>query len=98
MDEELEEDRPSLIQSQTGGVRRGVAHDLEYEADRILAKGREGITKHSMKKDYLSTSQLFRRKSREVFPTSGVPEKHIVQGLFKRRYAPSRKKGPSGTQ
>lgn len=77
-----------------GRLRRGIDWQLEDEANRILAEGRRGITKHSMKKDYLSPSQLSRRKNREVMPTQGFPEKHIVSGMAKRAYAPGREKGP----
>lgn len=68
---------------------------LEEEADRILAKGREGITKLSEKKDYLSPGQLERRRWREVYNKNGFPEPHLFSGQFNRAYNPllNKKKG-----
>ena len=64
------------------------------QADRILADGRRGITKHSEMTDYLSPSQVARRMSHEVYPASGIPDPHLVSGLFKRVHALDRKQGP----
>ncbi len=72
-------------------TKRGVSWNEENEANRILAEGRKGVTKHSLKKDYLSPSQIERRKSREVYPVQGFPEKAIVSGLFKRTYNPRKR-------
>lgn len=64
----------------------GTDLELEEQADRILAKGREGVTKLSEKKDYLSPSQLARRYQREVYNRTGRPEVHLYSGMFHRAY------------
>lgn len=75
-------------------LKFGVDFELEEEADRILSEGRRGVTKHSEMKDYLSPSQLERRRAREITNKNGFPEAGLFQGLAKRAYAPGRDKGP----
>lgn len=70
-------------------IMNGVNLELEEEADRILARGRVGVTKLSEKKDYLSQGQLDRRRWREVYCKNGIPDVHLYSGLFKRAYNPN---------
>ena len=92
-DSETEKD---IFEEYLKGVRakNGIDWNLEDQANRILADGRRGTTKHSEMTDYLSPSQLARRMNREVYPASGIPDPHLVSGLFKRSYIPERKAGP----
>ena len=76
-------------------VRSGVDWEKEAQADYILARGRDGITKHSLKKNYLSPSQLERRKEKEVLLPSGTPDRDLRPGLFKRAYNPQLGKKPN---
>ena len=75
-------------------VRNGVDWEKEAAADWILARGRDGVTKHSEKKNYLSPSQLERRKEKEVLLPSGTPDRDLRPGLFKRAYNPTIGKKP----
>ena len=75
-------------------VRNGVDWEKEAAADWILARGRDGVTKHSAKKDYLSPSQLERRKEKEVLLPSGTPDRDLRPGIFKRAYNPTIGKKP----
>lgn len=74
-----------------GGLGAGDLEALELESDRILAEARKGITAHSEKKDYLSPSQLEWRRSREVYPNSGIPDRAFFSGVFSRAYNPMMK-------
>lgn len=69
-------------------VKSGIDWEIEEQANEILARGRDGVTKHSQKKDYLSPSQLLRRRQREVQTEQGYPEKSLYQGMFRRAYNP----------
>lgn len=64
----------------------GEHYKLEAEANEWLRKGREGVTKLSEKKDYLTEEQLQLRWDREM-PTQnlGAIENH---GLYRRAYNP----------
>lgn len=75
-------------------VKNGIDWELDEEATRLLMNDRKdrNVTRHSEKRDWLSPGQMYRRKSREINPTGGVPEKRIVNGLFKRAYNPNTRK------
>lgn len=73
----------------------GTHYALEAEADEWLRKSREGVTKLSEKKDYLTEEQLLLRQQREVPNGHGFPEAHIVSGLYRRAYNPQAGKRPS---
>lgn len=66
----------------------GTDWELENEADKILAKDREGVTKVSDMKDVLSPDQLERRRNREVYVRSGCPDQALYRGMFRRAYNP----------
>ncbi len=78
---------------ESGGrlARKTSGEDLQIEAvaDAILARGRRGVTKHHLLRDYLSKSQMDLRLSREVFPTQGFPEESLYSGLYRRAYNPN---------
>lgn len=77
-----------------GIIKYGVDHELEEQADKLLAESRRGITKHSQMKDFLSPSQLERREAREIGNRNGFPESYLFHGMAKRAYVPGREKGP----
>jgi len=66
----------------------GINYAVEAEANEWLRKGREGVTKLSEKKDYLTEDQLQLRWDREVPNGHGFPEHHLVSGLYRRAYNP----------
>lgn len=70
------------------GVTSGTNYDLEKEANEWLRKGREGVTKLSDKKDYLTDEQLSLRWKREIPNGHGFPEAYLVSGLYRRSYNP----------
>ena len=71
-------------------LRRGVHPLLEAEADRLLKESLAGVTKHSAKSDILTPWKEQDRRRREVYPNSGVPERHVRQGLYHRAANPAR--------
>lgn len=87
--EALEEDDGKQSKRKSKRVKMGVDWELENAADAILAASRVGVTRVSDKKDYLSSDQLERRRAREVYVESGVPDSHLYSGLFRRTYNPA---------
>lgn len=73
----------------------GTNYALESQANELLRQGREGVTKLSEKKDYLTEEQLALRWDKEVSNGHGFPEAHLVSGLFKRSYNPLAGKRPT---
>jgi hypothetical protein len=79
-------------------IKSGVDWELEALADQLLSESRKGVTKVSEKRDFLTTDQLERRRSREVYNQKGVPEPHLYSGLYRRCWNPDfghRKPGPT---
>ncbi|ASZ74752.1 hypothetical protein KHO57_gp152 [Mycobacterium phage Phabba] len=76
-------------------VSSGMNYRLEAQANELLRKSREGVTKLSEKKDYLTEDQLELRWEKEVPNGHGFPEAHLVSGLFKRSYNPLAGKRPT---
>ena len=74
----------------------GIDYTLEEQANAILREGRRGITALSQKKDYLTEEQLALRLQREVFNSNGVPDAHIMSGLYRRAYNPLAGNRPRG--
>lgn len=79
-----------------GSAACGVDFDLEEQANAILREGRRGVTALSAKKDYLTEEQLMLRQNREVFNVNGVPDCHIMSGLYRRAYNPLAGNRPTG--
>ena len=71
-------------------MRRGIHRPLEDEANRIIRESLVGVTKHSEKSDILTQWKETDRYRREVYVSSGVPEKAIRQGIFHRATNPDR--------
>lgn len=71
-----------------GRIVSGVDYKLEQQANELLKESRRGITALSAKKDFLTEEQLKQRKDREVYNANGVPDVHIMSGLYKRSYNP----------
>lgn len=76
-------------------VRSGIFPTVEAEANEWLRKGREGVTKLSDKKDYLTEDQMELRNDREIPNGHGYPEAAIRSGLYKRAYNPLAGKRPT---
>jgi hypothetical protein len=76
-------------------LRCGEDFSVEEEANRWLARSREGITALSEKRDWLSYDQLQLRRSREVFNRNGIADEELVSGLFRRAYNPMANSRPS---
>lgn len=79
-----------------GNISNGVNFALEEQANAILREGRRGVTALSEKKDYLTEEQLNLRLQREVFNVNGVPDAHIMSGLYRRAYNPLAGNRPRG--
>lgn len=79
-----------------GSVLCGVDFTLEEQANAILREGRRGITALSQKKDYLTDEQLAGRLIKEVYNANGVPDCHIMSGLYRRAYNPLAGNRPTG--
>lgn len=69
-----------------GTLRYGVHRPLEDEADRIIAQGLKGVTRHSDKSDILTPWKADDRKKREVYTSNGVPDRSVRQGMFHRAW------------
>lgn len=76
------------MSSSLGRVACGVDYKLEQQANDLLKESRRGVTALSEKKDFFSDEQLAQRRSREVYNTNGVPDSHIMSGLYKRAFNP----------
>lgn len=72
-------------------------YSVEEEANRWLAKGREGVTALSDKRDYLTHDQLVLRGQREVLNGSGFSDESLMSGLFRRTYNPLFGKRPGSS-
>ena len=79
-----------------GSVTCGIDFALERQANDILREGRRGITALSQKKDYFTEEQMALRQGREVYNVNGVPDIHIMSGLYKRAYNPGAGCRPTG--
>lgn len=73
-----------------GRLRFGVYHPLEDEADRLIKESLEGVTKHSEKSDILTPWKEASRRKREIYVSSGVPDKAFRSGMFHRSANPTR--------
>lgn len=72
-----------------GSIPSGVNFELENQANEILRKGRAGVTRLEDKKFYLTEEQLKLRQDREVYNSNGVPDVHLVSGLYRRAFNPT---------
>jgi hypothetical protein len=66
----------------------GKDESIEDEANRLLARSREGITALKDKRDFLSPDQLALRNAREVGNRNGFADETLVSGMFRRAYNP----------
>lgn len=69
-------------------LKNGVDFSIEQQADRWLAKGREGVTALCDKRDYLTKDQLQLRYSKEVFNINGIPDEALFRGVSGRVHNP----------
>lgn len=76
-------------------LRSGVDYTTEADADRLLAKGREGVTALSDKHDFLTRDQLILRMKKEVLNSQGFADESLYPGLFRRAFNPLAGKRPS---
>lgn len=76
-------------------LRNGIHPVVEAEANEWLRRSREGVTKLSEKKDFLTEEQLALRGDREIPNGHGYPEEHLFSGMYKRAYNPLAGKRPS---
>jgi hypothetical protein len=76
-------------------LRSGENHPVEQEAEKALADGRRAQDKGAEKIDYLSREQMILRQSKEILNEKGVPDAHLVRGLYKRAYNPEAGKRPT---
>jgi hypothetical protein len=74
----------------------GKNESIEDEANRLLARSREGITALSEKRDFLSPDQLALRSAREVGNRNGFADESLKVGMFRRAFNPLFGQRPQG--
>lgn len=84
------------MSSSLGRVICGVDYQLEQQANDLLRESRRGVTALSAKKDYFTEEQMANRLQHEVYNANGVPDSHIMSGLFRRSYNPLAGLRPTG--
>jgi hypothetical protein len=89
-------DSSSLEPPRYLGLKNGLDYSVEEQADKWLAKGREGVTALCDKRDYLTKDQLQLRASKEVLNINGVPDEALFSGLFRRAHNPLSNSRPRG--
>jgi hypothetical protein len=67
-------------------LRHGVCHQLEEEADRLIADSLKGVTSRDAKSDILTPWKLEDRLNREVMTSTGVADPAVRRGMFHRRW------------
>ena len=76
-------------------LRSGENHAIEQDAEKTLANGRRNQATPD-KTDYLSKEQMILRQSKEVFNEKGMPDAHLMRGLYKRSFNLLAGKRPTG--
>lgn len=79
-------------------LRSGEVRQVEQDAEKLLADGRRGLTRMTDKNDYLSREQMILRQSKEAYNEHGIPDAHLMSGLYKRVYNPLAGKRPGKSQ
>jgi len=69
-------------------LRHGVCHQLEEEADRLIAESLKGCTSREAKSDILTPWKLEDRMNREILTSTGVADPAVRKGMFKRTWNP----------
>lgn len=77
-------------------LKSGVDYSRESDADKLLAKSREGVTALQDKRDFLTPDQLRLRIQKEVLNVTGVSDESLMSGLFKRAHNPLAGSRPRG--
>lgn len=77
-------------------LKSGVDYSKESDADKLLAKSREGVTALRDKRDFLTFDQLRLRTQKEVLNANGFSDESLMSGLFKRAYNPLAGSRPRG--
>lgn len=69
-------------------LKNGEDFALEQQAAELLAESRQGVTRLSEKRDFLTADQLRLRYQREVPNHIGICDESLVRGIFKRDFNP----------
>lgn len=69
-------------------LKSGVDYSKESDADKLLAKSREGVTALKDKRDWFTFDQMRLRTQKEVLNANGISDESLMSGLFKRTYNP----------
>lgn len=77
-------------------LKSGVDYSKESDADKLLAKSREGVTALCDKRDFLTFDQLRLRTQKEVLNSNGFCDESLMSGLFKRAHNPLAGSRPRG--
>lgn len=90
-----------MLPAQLLALRNGDSYVNKYYpeeevADATLAADRRGAITMAERTEYLSREQMALRRSKEVNPTSGIPEGRLRQGLYRRTYNPNLGSRPRG--
>lgn len=71
-------------------IVHGVHQQLEEQANRLLAESLQGVTRPADKSDILTPWKEQDRRSKEIYVSSGTPERSAREGLFHRAINPNR--------
>ena len=69
-------------------AKSGIDWKLEEAANNILRESRQGVTKLSDKKYWLTEEQMALRQQREVYNQFGTADARLVSGLYRRAHNP----------
>lgn len=69
-------------------MRYGVCHQLEDEANRLIAESLKGVSSREAKSDILTEWKLEDRMNREVLTSTGTADPAVRQGMFRRAWNP----------
>lgn len=69
-------------------LRNGTCRELEAQADELIRKSLEGVTRRSEKSDILTPWKQEDRWNHEVYPGSGFADPAVRKGMFGRIWNP----------
>lgn len=88
-DEDYVPDPPEQLRARTPStmrLRHGVCHQLEEEADRLIAESLRGVSSRTEKSDILTAWKLEDRTTREVLTSTGFADPAVRKGMYHRAW------------
>jgi hypothetical protein len=84
--EKINAEQEAAIKVKRIPLRSGDGNAVEEETEKYLAAARRKNPKEST--DYLSRDQLILRQKKEVYNVNGMPDAHLMSGMYKKVYNP----------